>query len=344
MRKSGRCFMYGIFVFLLSTVSCRQSTETAVSNITEPNVMPLALTAWADSPRIRIENWIKAITDSTSPDFIPVGDRIAVFDNDGTLWPEQPVPNQAAFAFDYIKAASPSHPEWKKNPVLNGVIEGNMAPLQKAGLKGLFEVVNISHSNVTTEAYSQSVRQWIDTAKDRKFNQRYKDIVYLPMVQLLEHLRTNGFKTFIVSGGGADFMRVWCEEAYGIPPYQVIGSYGQLKYELAGGKPTITKLEGEVYVDDKAGKPAAIHRFIGKVPVLCGGNSDGDQAMMQYNSGSPYKSLCILLHHTDDVREYAYDKKTLSGHLETALDEAHTKGWMVVDMKRDFRKIFAFEK
>jgi hypothetical protein len=333
-----------VSIFLISFVSCRQSTEKAADKIVESTVTQYSLDAWADSPRSRIETWIKTITDSTSGDFIPVSDRIAVFDNDGTLWPEQPVPNQAAYAFDYIKAASASHPEWKKNLVLNGVVEGNMGPLQKAGLKGLFDIINVSHTNVTTEAFSQSVRQWIDTAKDRKFNQRYKDLVYLPMVQLLGYLRANGFKTFIVSGGGADFMRVWCEEAYGIPPYQVVGSYGQLKYELSGGKPVITKMEGEVYVDDKAGKPAAIHRFIGKVPVLCGGNSDGDQAMMQYTSGSSYKSLCILLHHTDDAREYAYDKKTLSGHLETALDEAAAKGWMIVDMKNDFRKIFAFEK
>jgi hypothetical protein len=163
------------------------------------------------------------------------------------------------------------------------------------------------------------------------------------MVQLLKYLREHGFKTFIVSGGGADFMRVWSDEAYGIPPYQVIGSYGALTYQVVNGKPVITKEPGDIYVDDKAGKPIAIHRFIGKVPVLCGGNSDGDQAMMQYTHGSPYKSLNILLHHTDGDREYAYDVKTLSGHLETALAEAREKNWMVVDMKRDFRKIFAFE-
>jgi hypothetical protein len=330
--------------FFISFFSCRQPTEQTTSEIVDSSLKQYSLDAWADSPRTRIETWVSNITDSTSVDFIPVRDRIAVFDNDGTLWPEQPVPNQAAYAFDYIKAVSASHPEWKKNPVLNGVVEGNMGPLQKAGLKGLFDIVNVSHTNVTTDAFNRSVRQWIDTAKDRKFNQRYKDLIYLPMVQLLEYLRANDFKTFIVSGGGADFMRVWCEEAYGIPPYQVIGSYGQLKYEIIEGKPIITKAEGDVYVDDKAGKPAAIHRFIGKVPVFCGGNSDGDQAMMQYTSGSSYKSLCVLLHHTDAVREYAYDKKTLSGHLETALDEAAAKGWMVVDMKNDFRKIFAFVK
>jgi hypothetical protein len=330
---------------MVSAVACRQAADKpSDQSATPPKTQPTtALSAWADSPRARIESWVKAVTDSSSADFIPVADRIAVFDNDGTLWPEQPVPNQAAFAFDMLKALAPAHPEWKKNPVLKGAIEGDMAPLKKAGVKGLLELVGASHNNLTTDSFNTSVRNWIDTAKDRKFNRPYNEVVYLPMVQLLEYLRDHGFKTFIVSGGGADFMRVWSDEAYGIPSYQVIGSYGALKYEVVNGKPIITKLPGDIYVDDKAGKPVAIHRFIGKVPVLCGGNSDGDQAMMQYTSGSKYKSLCILLHHTDGDREYAYDTKTLSGHLETALVEAREKNWMVVDMKKDFRKIFSFE-
>jgi hypothetical protein len=163
------------------------------------------------------------------------------------------------------------------------------------------------------------------------------------MLELLDYLRAHGFKTFIVSGGGADFMRVWTEEVYGIAPYEVVGSYGELAYEVKNGKPVITKVQGDLYIDDKAGKPVAIHRFIGKVPVFCGGNSDGDQAMMQYTSGSPYKSLCVLLHHTDAAREYEYDLKTLSGHLESALVEAKEKNWLVVDMKTDLKRIFDFE-
>jgi hypothetical protein len=324
-------------------LSCGQETEPQVLESIAAMKPATVLSAWADSPRARIELWVKAVTDSGSADFIPLADRIAVFDNDGTLWPEQPVPNQAAFAFDMLRALAPAHPEWKMNPVLNGAIEGDLAPLKKAGLKGLFDVVATSHQNLSTDSFNTSVRHWIDTAKDRNFNNLYKDVVYLPMVQLLEYLREKGFATFIVSGGGADFMRVWSDEAYGIPPYQVIGSYGALKYEVVDGKPIMTKIPGDFFVDDKAGKPIAIHRFIGKIPVLCGGNSDGDQAMMQYTSGSKYKSLCIILHHTDDKREYAYDVKTLSGHLETALVEAREKNWMVVDMERDFRKIFAFE-
>jgi haloacid dehalogenase-like hydrolase len=340
MRRPSEIIFLSMIVLI---VSCRQ--EPAPKTIAISTVVgPMAdLSAWADTPRARLEAWTKAVTDSSSKDFIPVADRIAVFDNDGTLWPEQPVPNQAAFALDMLRALAPAHPEWKKNPVLSGAIEGDMALLRKAGINGLLELVSASHNNLTTDSFNVSVRNWIDSAKDRKFNRLYKDVIYLPMVQLLSYLRAHGFKTFIVSGGGADFMRVWSDEAYGIAPYQVIGSYGALKYEVVDGKPIITKLPGDIYVDDKAGKPVAIHRFIGKVPVLCGGNSDGDQAMMQYTTGSRYKSLCILLHHTDGDREFAYDTKTLSGHLETALVEAKEKNWMVVDMKRDFRKIFAFE-
>jgi hypothetical protein len=337
-------FTWGLTLFFaFTTLACRQSPDKQIAPVGTVMKTEAALSAWADSPRARIQAWVQAVTDSTSPDFIPVADRIAVFDNDGTLWPEQPVPNQAAFAFDMLRALAPAHPEWKKKPVLKGAIEGDMAPLKQAGVKGLLELVGASHNNLSTDSFNVSVRNWIDTAKDRKFNRPYNEVVYLPMVQLMDYLRAHGFKTFIVSGGGADFMRVWSDEAYGIPSYQVIGSYGALKYEVVNGKPVITKQPGDIYVDDKAGKPVAIHRFIGKVPVLCGGNSDGDQAMMQYTSGSPYKSLVILLHHTDAEREFAYDTRTLSGHLETALVEAREKNWMVVDMKRDFRKIFAFE-
>ena len=324
--------------------SCKnESTTTSGTGDSVKYAPSNALSSWAGTPALRIINWVKMVTDTSSPDFIPVADRIAVFDNDGTLWPEQPVPNQAAFAFSNLAALAPRHPEWQKDPVLNGILKGDLEPMEKAGTKGLLKVLNASHTGQTENAFNSAVRNWIDTAKDAKFNRLYKEVIYQPMVELLAYLRANGFKTFIVSGGGADFMRVWTEEAYGIAPYEVIGSYGQLKYEVLNGKPVITKIPGEFYVDDKAGKPVAIHRFIGKVPVFCGGNSDGDQAMMQYTSGSKYKSMCVLLHHTDSVREYAYDTKTISGHLETALVEAKEKNWLVVDMKNDFKRIFAFE-
>lgn len=324
--------------------SCKnESTTISEAEISGNEGSLNALPSWADSPAIRIKNWVKMVTDTSSPDFIPEADRVAVFDNDGTLWPEQPVPNQAAFAFSNLRALAPQHPEWQKDPVLNGILKGDLKPMEKAGAKGLLKVLNASHTGQTEDAFNRAVHNWSDTAKEGKFNKLFKEVIYQPMLELLAYLRANGFKTFIVSGGGADFMRVWTQEAYGIAPYEVIGSYGQAKYELVDGKPVITKILGDFYNDDKAGKPVAIHRFIGKVPVFCGGNSDGDQAMMQYTSGSKYKSMCMILHHTDSEREYAYDTKTLSGHLETALVEAKEKNWIVVDMKTDFKKIFAFE-
>ena len=335
-----------LFVSFLLFHSCKAPADKLESPKTEQSVVKtnyLALESWADAPRQRIETWMKEVTDSASPKFIPVNDRIAVFDNDGTLWPEQPVPNQVIFAIDNLKAISSAHPEFQKDQVLKGILNGDIDPMKKEGIKGLTKLVNASHNGQTEEAFNTAVRNWIDTARDQKFNKLYKDIIYLPMIELLNYLRAHDFKTFIVSGGGADFMRVWSDEAYGIPPYQVIGSYGDLKYEVKDGKPVITKMAGQVYVDDKAGKPVAIHRFIGKVPVFCGGNSDGDQAMMQYTHGSKYSSLNLIVHHTDSTREYQYDHKTLSGHLETALVEAREKNWMVVDMAKDWKKVFSFQ-
>jgi haloacid dehalogenase-like hydrolase len=301
------------------------------------------LLSWSDSTRSRVESWVKGATDSNSPDFIPVADRIAVFDNDGTLWPEQPIPNQLVFAIDNLKALAPTHPEFQKDPILKAVLDGDMASVMKAGIPGLLKLINASHNNQTEDEFNQAVKTWMKSSKDKKFRRPYNEVVYQPMIELLDYLRANDFKTFIVSGGGADFMRPWSEEAYGIPPYQVIGSYGEAKYEVIDGKPVITKISGMPYVDDKAGKPVAIHRFIGKIPVFCAGNSDGDQAMLQYTRGSKYKSFGLILHHTDSVREYKYDLKTMSGHLESALVEAKEKNWLVIDMKNDFKKIFAFQ-
>jgi len=329
-----------IFYSCKPAVNEKENVKTAQSVV---NTQGSLLVSWADAPRQRIETWVKEITDSASPKFIPVADRIAVFDNDGTLWPEQPVPTQAIFAMDNLKTISGAHPEFQKDPVLKGLLNGDLEPMKKEGVKGLLKLISASHNGQSEETFNAAVRNWIDTARDPKFNRLYKEVLYQPMLELLTLLRVNGFKTFIVSGGGADFMRVWSEEAYGIPPYQVIGSYGDLKYEVKDGKPVITKMSGDVYVDDKAGKPVAIHRFIGKVPVFCGGNSDGDQAMMQYTHGSKYSSLNLIVHHTDSTREYKYDLKTLSGHLESAFVEAREKNWMVVDMAKDWKKVFSFQ-
>ncbi|MGB4772303.1 MAG: HAD family hydrolase [Chitinophagaceae bacterium] len=327
----------------LSLTHCRTAEKKETSTAAGTSAVSSPLPSWNEATAQRISQWVSAATDTASPSFIPVADRIAVFDNDGTLWPEQPYPNQLQFAFNYLKALAPSHPEWKKDPVINGLLNNDYEPMKKAGMKGLGKVMAMTHSGMSTDSFTYAVKQWIDTARDQRFGKRYKELVYQPMLELLEYLRSHQFKTYIVSGGGADFMRPWTEEVYGIPPYQVIGSYGEVKYEVKNDKPVLTKLAGDFYMDDKAGKPVAIHRFIGKTPVFCAGNSDGDQAMMQYTHGSPYKSFCLIVHHTDEKREYAYDLKTLSGHLETALQEASQKNWLVVNMKTDWKKVFPFE-
>jgi haloacid dehalogenase-like hydrolase len=329
-------------LILLACCTPKENSVTTKDNESKPEER-VYLSSWSDSTKSLIESWVNGAIDKNASTFIPVADRIAVFDNDGTLWPEQPIPNQLTFAIDNLKAMAPTHPEFQKDPALKAVLDGDMAPLMKAGIPGLLKLVNASHNNQTEEEFNKAVQTWIASAKDKKFGKPFNEVIYQPMVELMDYLRANDFKTFIVSGGGADFMRPWTEAAYGIPPYQVIGSYGEVKYDLIDGKPVITKIAGTPFVDDKAGKPMAIHRFIGKVPVFCAGNSDGDQAMLEYTTGSKYKSFGLLLHHTDSLREYKYALKTLSGHLESALVEAKEKNWLVVDMKKDFKKIFAFE-
>lgn len=336
-----------LFILLLTVLvffSCIDSKQEkdSINGTTSVNTDPLP--SWNDgAAKKSIIDFVTKTTKEGSADLIPVADRIAVFDNDGTLWLEQPIYTQFLFAIDNLKALASSHPEFQKDPVLKGVLDGDLEILKKAGIPGLLKVINASHNNQTEEVFNQSVKKWIDTTKNKKFERTYKELIYQPMVELLKYLRANDFKTFIVSGGGADFMRAFAEETYGIPPYQAIGSYGDAKYEMINGKPVVTKTSGAPFVDDKAGKPVGIHRFIGKVPVFCAGNSDGDQAMLEYTSGSKYKSFCMIIHHTDSEREYQYDSLSSIGHLETALAEAKQKSWIIVDMKNDFKKIFAFQ-
>jgi phosphoglycolate phosphatase-like HAD superfamily hydrolase len=326
-------------IVLLITISACRQPAAPVNTILENT----RLSSWTEGPRQRIMGWVKDVTDTASRNFIPVKDRIAVFDNDGTLWPEQPLPNQLAFQLDMLKYAMANNPDVLKDPVIRAIATKDKKSLASFKLEDMQKVTQASWGTPTADSFLTMVRNWTDTAKDNRFGKRYIDMVYQPMIELLGYLRENGFKTFIVSGGGADFMRAWTEDIYGIPPYQVIGSYEDAKFVLADSLANVVKTGGKYFVDDKEGKPLAIHRFIGKRPVLCGGNSDGDLAMMQYTASSPYKTLNILLHHTDSTREYQYDVKTLSGHLEKALTEARARGWMVVDMKKDFGKVFPFE-
>ena len=304
------------------------------------------LPSWNEGPaKTSILNFIQAVTDSASKDFVPPAQRIAVFDNDGTLWAEQPVYFQAAFAFDRVKALAAQHPEWKTQQPFKGLLENDMKSVAASGEKGLVQVLAATHTGMTAEEFSDAVADWIATARHPRFNRPYTDLVYKPMQELLEHLRANGFKTFIVSGGGIEFMRPWTEKVYGIPPEQVVGSSVVTQFKAGpDGKPVLVKLDKVEFVDDGPGKPAGINRFIGRRPVFAFGNSDGDHQMLQWTAAGSGARFIGIVHHTDAQREWAYDRKSRIGRLDKALDEANAKGWTVVDMKRDWKRVFAFEQ
>ena len=304
-----------------------------------------ALPSWNDTGAKRaIVAFVGKATKSGSPDFVPPAERIAVFDNDGTLWAEQPMYFQFLFAVDRVKALAPQHPEWKDKEPFASILRGDMKAALAGGEHALLEIVMATHAGTTTEEFERIVRDWIATAKHPKTGQPYTKMVYQPMVELLAWLRANGFKTFIVSGGGIEFMRPWTQEVYGIPPEQVVGSSIKTKMEMRDGKPVLARLPEINFIDDKAGKPVGIHQHIGRRPIAAFGNSDGDLQMLQWTTAGIGARLAVIVHHTDAEREWAYDRKSSIGRLDKALDEAKASGWTVVDMKRDWKKVFAFEK
>lgn len=300
------------------------------------------LPSWNEgATKASIVDFVAKVTKEGGADFIVPEERIAVFDNDGTLWAEQPIYFQVAFAIDRVKAMAGDHPEWKGQQPFKAVLEGDQAALAALGEKGLLEIVAATHSGVTTTAFNQTVAEWFATAREKRFDRPYSEMIYQPMLELLAYLRANGFATFIVSGGGIEFMRVYAEKAYGIPPQQVVGSSGVVKFELGpDGTPMLLKEPKVEFVDDGPGKPVGINRFIGRQPVFAFGNSDGDLQMLQYTAGRKGASFMGLVHHTDAEREWAYDRNSHVGKLDKALDEAQKRGWTVMDMKRDWKVIF----
>jgi phosphoglycolate phosphatase-like HAD superfamily hydrolase len=316
-------------------------------------VLAVARIAWAQSDALpswndgqvkqAIVKFVQAVTEHGGAQYVAPEARIATFDNDGTLWSEQPNYFQGIFAFERVKALAPKHPEWKTRQPFKGILENDMKAVAAAGEKGIAEVVAATHSGMTTDEFAQIVKEWLAQAKHPRFNRGYRELVYQPMLELLTYLRANGFKTFIVSGGGIDFMRVFTEEVYGIPPEQVVGSTGETHFEIRSGKPVLVKLAKLNHIDDKAGKPVGIQRFIGRRPILAFGNSDGDQQMLQWTAAGGGLRFMGLVRHTDAEREWAYDRQSPIGRLDRALDEATARGWTVVDMKRDWKKIYPFE-
>ena len=302
------------------------------------------LPSWNDGEvKQAIVKFVQSVTDRSSAQYIAPEARIATFDNDGTLWSEQPMYFQGFFAFDRVKALAPKHPEWKTKQPFKGILENDMKAVAAAGEKGLAEVVAVTHSGMTTDEFSQIVKDWLGQAKHPRFKRGFSELIFQPMLELLAYLRANGFKTYIVSGGGIDFMRVFTEQVYGIPPEQVVGSVGETRFEMRNGKPVLVKLPKINLVDDKAGKPVGIQRFIGRSPILALGNSDGDLQMLQWTAAGDGARFMGLVRHTDAQREWAYDRQSSIGRLDNALDEATAKNWTVVDMKRDWKKIYPFE-
>jgi phosphoglycolate phosphatase-like HAD superfamily hydrolase len=303
------------------------------------------LPSWSDgAAKQNLVRFVQAVTDAGSPQHVPREARIAVFDNDGTLWSEQPMYFQVRFAFDRVKALAPKHPDWKTRQPFQGILENDMKAVAATGERALGELIAATHAGMTTDEFAEIVRDWLARARHQRFQRPYTDLVYQPMLELLVYLRANGFKTYIVSGGGADFMRAFTEQVYGIPPEQVVGSVGETRFEMRNGKPVLVKLPRINLMDDKAGKPVGIHRFIGRRPILAFGNSDGDHQMLQWTAAGDGARFMGLVRHTDGEREWAYDRQSSIGRLDKALDEALQKGWTVVDMKRDWRVIYPFQR
>ena len=326
---------------ILSTIAAVFLSAAAVMAIAAPVAGADPLPSWnASTSKARIVAFVQAVGEPGGKDFVAPADRIAVFDNDGTLWAEQPMYFQAFFIFDRVKALAPKHPEWKTREPFASVLRGDVKGALKGGEHALIEMAMATHAGMTTVEFEQIVSDWIAAARHPKTGKRFTEMVYQPMLEVLAYLRANGFKTFIVSGGGIEFMRPWTERVYGVPPEQVIGSSIKTRFELRDGQPVLVRLPQMDFIDDKAGKPVGINSHIGRRPIAAFGNSDGDLQMLQWTTAGKGARLGVLVHHTDAEREYAYDRTSSIGRLDKALDLAGPQGWTVVDMKNDWKSIY----
>jgi phosphoserine phosphatase len=301
--------------------------------------------SWKDGPsKQAILKFVADVTKEGAPGFVPVAERIAVFDNDGTLWSEQPLYFQVVFALDRVRATAAQHPEWKTQEPFKTLLTGDVKGALAQGQKAILEIIGATHSGMTTDEFAKTVTEWAATAKHPRSGRLYTEMIYQPMLELLTYLRAQGFKTFIVSGGGIEFMRPWAEKVYGIPPEQVVGSSGETKFEMRPTGPVLIKEAKVSLIDDGPGKPVGINRHIGRRPVFAFGNSDGDQQMLQWTAAGAGRRFVGIVHHTDAEREWAYDRTSHIGKLDKAWDEAVAKGWTVVDMKSEWGRIYPFDK
>jgi hypothetical protein len=303
------------------------------------------LPSWNDTPtKQAIVDFVRRVTTLGGSEFVPAAARVATFDNDGTLWVEQPMYVQLAFALDRVRALAPLHPEWQYTEPFQSVLAGDMQALTGFSERSLLDLILLTHAGMTTDEFSKIVVDWLATARDPRFRRPYTELVYQPMLELISYLRANGFKTYIVSGGGVEFMRPWTDKVYGVPPEQVVGSSIKTKFEMRDGIPTLFRLPEVNFIDDKAGKPVGIYEFVGRRPIAAFGNSDGDLQMLQWTTiGGDGLSLGAIVHHTDAAREYAYDRQSHFGRLDVALDAAAANRWTVIDMKKDWKVIFSFD-
>jgi hypothetical protein len=304
-----------------------------------------SLGSWNDTAaRARIMDFVKATVTEGSEGYVAPEDRIAVFDNDGTLWCEQPYYVQLGFMLDRVKTLAPQHPEWKTKEPFKSILDGDLKGIAKGGEMGLVELGMATHAGMTTDQFNAIVTDWFATAKHPDTGRPYTDMTYVPMRELLDYLRANGFTTYIVSGGGVEFMRPVTEELYGIPPQQVVGSTIATQYAIVGDMPVLKRLPKIDFVDDGPGKPVGINKFIGRRPIFVAGNSDGDYEMLRWTTAAKRPGFAMIVHHTDKDREYAYDRQSSFGKLDKALDEAERRNWLVVDMKNDWKKVFDFDR
>ena len=327
--KKAIAWLLPVLLSLASGCSAPGTTESA-----DP------LPSWNEgAARSAIIGFVESVTTEGSADFVPPEERIATFDNDGCLWSEKPVYFQLLFAMDRVRELASGHPEWKDRQPFKGVLEGDLEAVAATGTHGLLELVMASHAGMTTAEFEAIVEHWLATARHPELDRPYTELVYQPMLELLAYLRAHGFKTFITSGGGVEFMRPWVEKIYGIPPEQVIGSSIKVEFQERDGEPVLMRLPEIDFIDDKHGKPVGIHKFIGRRPIAAFGNSDGDFQMLQWATAGEGSRLGMLVHHTDDEREWAYDRDSYVGRLDRGLDEAAERGWIVVDMKTDWNQV-----
>jgi len=337
--RVGLVLLFAPAIVTLGIVATGCAPQGDVTPALEAVVDPLP--SWNEgTAKQSIVDFVARVTDPVSPAFVPEAERIATFDNDGTLWSEQPAYFQLLFAIDRVKALAPEHPEWKTKQLFKAVLDGDMVALAAGGEHGLLELVMATHGGMTTVEFEAIVRNWLATARHPTTDRPYTEMVYQPMLELLDYLRANGFKTFIVSGGGIEFMRPWTEEVYGIPPQQVVGSSIKTAFEMRDDGPVLVRLPELAFIDDKEGKPVGIHSHIGRRPIAAFGNSDGDLQMLQWTAAGDGASFCLYVHHTDAEREWAYDRESHIGRLDKGLDEAAARGWTVVDMKNDWKVVF----